>query len=86
MTSGAGAPETPHGDEVSSGRGSAGESSPDPTGGARIVIGMAAMMLSLLCVVLAFIFGVANGLLVLATIFAGVFFWAIGAYHRAFWA
>lgn len=50
------------------------------------MIGMAAMMLSLLCVVLAFIFGVANGLLVLATIFAGVFFWAIGAYHRAFWA
>lgn len=56
------------------------------TGTARVVIGMASFFLTVLCVVLAFVFGVANGLLVLATVFLGVFIWAVGAYRSTFWS
>ncbi len=42
-------------------------------------------MLALLCVVLAFVAGVANGLLLLATIFAGVLAWSCGMFTAGFW-
>lgn len=54
------------------------------TGSARPLIAWAALLLTLLFVVLAVVAGRANGLLVLATVFAGVFVWALGA-HRASW-
>lgn len=58
------------------------------TGSARIVIGMAALVLTLLCVVLACVVGLSNGLLVLALIFAAVYAWAAGAFARDghFWS
>lgn len=52
----------------------------------RVVIGMTSLNLTILCVALAFVAGVANGLLVLATIFAAVFAWAAGAFSRSFWS
>lgn len=55
-------------------------------GTARVLIGMAAFMLTLICVVAAFVVGVANGLLVLATIFAAVFAWSVGAFNKGFWS
>jgi len=86
MTSGSWGSGTPTGDRASAGRGSAGEQPrPDRIGSARVVIGMASLNLTILCVVLAFVAGVANGLLVLATIFAAVFAWAAGAFSRSFW-
>lgn len=51
----------------------------------RVVVGMAALNLTILCVVLAFFAGVANGLLILATLFSAVFAWAAGAFSRSFW-
>lgn len=55
------------------------------TGSAMPLIRWASGLLTLLCVVLAVITGVANGLLVLATIFAAVFAWANGAFTSGFW-
>lgn len=55
------------------------------TGSARPLIAWAALVLTLLCVVLAVVVGRANGLLVLATVFAVVFAWAVGAFTRWFW-
>lgn len=54
-------------------------------GSGRVIIGMASLNLTLLCVVLAVLAGVANGLLVLATIFAATFAWSVGAFSRSFW-
>ena len=54
-------------------------------GSARVVIAAAAFLLALLCVVLAFVAGVANGLLILATVFAVIFAWAVGALRASFW-
>lgn len=76
----------PIGESVTSGRGTSGDAAPARTGSARVVIGMASLNLTILCVVLAFIAGAANGLLVLATVFAVVFAWAIGAFSRGFWS
>lgn len=47
-------------------------------GSGRPVIALASLVLSLLCVGLAFAVGSANGLLVLATIFTVVHLWALG--------
>lgn len=78
---------TPSGDEVTSGRGSAGESSFGPTGSARIVIGFVFLWLTLLCVWLAFtVTHQRDGVLILATIFGAVTFWAVGAYRKQFWS
>lgn len=55
-------------------------------GSALVLIQYVSVLLALLCVVLAFIFGVANGLLVLATIFAAVFAWSVGAFNKGFWS
>ncbi len=77
---------SPAGDSGATGRGGAGEpASSTPQGSARPVIAAASFLLTLLCVVLAVFAGVANGLLVLATIFAAVFAWAVGAFRRGFW-
>ncbi|WP_141651292.1 hypothetical protein [Microbacterium sp. 3J1] len=84
MTSGSWGSGEPTGERAEVDRGSAGAAAP-ATGSARIVIGMAALNLTILCVVLACFAGVANGLLVLATIFAAVFAWAAGAFTRSFW-
>lgn len=57
-----------------------------PIGTARVTIAAAAAFLTLLSVVLAFIAGVNNGLMVLATVFLVVFVFAVGAHRRAYWA
>lgn len=85
MTSGAWGSGAPTGDGAEVDRGGAGEHAP-ATGSARIVIGMAALLLTLLCVVLAFVAGVSNGLLLLAMIFGSVYAWAIGAFTKYFWS
>lgn len=84
MTSGSWGSGEPTGDGAEVDRGSAGAAAP-ATGSVRVVIGMASLNLTILCVVLACFAGVANGLLVLATLFAAVFAWAVGAYSRSFW-
>jgi len=56
-----------------------------PIGSARPVIAWASFVLTLLCVVLAVLAGVANGLLLLATIFAATFAWSVGCFNRAYW-
>lgn len=56
-----------------------------PIGTARVVIASASAFLLLLCVALAVVFGVANGLLVLATVFLGVFAWAVRAHDASCW-
>lgn len=55
------------------------------TGSARPLIAWVSLLLALLCVLLAFLAGIDNGLLVLATVFAVIFAWAVGAFTRAFW-
>lgn len=55
-------------------------------GSARAVIATASAFLALLCVTAAFITGLANGVLLLATIFAAVYAWAVGAFNRDFWS
>ncbi len=75
----------PPGDGAEVDRGGAGEHAP-ATGSARVVLGLLFLWLTILCVVLAFIFGVANGLLVLATVFAVGFAWAAGAFSSSFWS
>ena len=85
MTSGSWGSGTPTGEGAPTGRRAAGDNAPSRIGSARVVIGMASLNLTILCVVLAFIAGVANGLLVLATLFAAVFAWAAGAFSRSFW-
>ena len=56
-----------------------------PIGTARATIAAAATFLTLLCVVLAFIAGVNNGLMILATVFLAVVIWAVGAHRLAYW-
>lgn len=85
MTSGSWGSGEPTGEGAPTERRTAGDNAPLRTGSARITIGLAALMLTLLCVVLACIAGVTNGLLVLATIFAATFAWAIGAFSGTFW-
>lgn len=56
-----------------------------PRGSALTLISYASALLTLLCVVLAFVAGIANGLLVLATISAAIFAWSVGFFNRAYW-
>lgn len=56
------------------------------TGSARPLIAWVALLLTLLCVVLAVVTVRANGLLVMATIFAAVHAWAVGAHKKNFWS
>ncbi|WP_181158123.1 hypothetical protein [Microbacterium sp. MYb64] len=56
------------------------------TGSARPLIAWVALLLALLCVVLAVVTMRANGLLVMALIFAAAFAWAVGAFTRGFWS
>ncbi len=51
-----------------------------------MVIGMAAFMLTLLCVVITVVTWTVNGVAVLGTAFLIVFIWAIGAHRQAFWS
>ena len=50
------------------------------------LIAWASGLLALLCVVLVVVTLRANGLLILATIFAAVFAWSVGAFNRNFWS
>lgn len=86
MTSGAwGSGRTP-GDGSEVDRGSVGTAAP-ATGSARIVIGMASLVLTLLCVVLALtVTHNRDGLLVLALIFGSAYAWAAGAFTSSFWS
>ncbi|MDA4893266.1 hypothetical protein [Microbacterium resistens] len=43
------------------------------------------LLLTVLCLVLALVTMRANGLLLLATVFAVVFSWAVGGFTRGFW-
>lgn len=83
----AGAASQTRGDGSTAGPGSAGEQpGSDRTGSARMVIGMASFMLTLLCVVITVVTWTVNGVAVLGTAFLIVFIWAIGAHRRAFWS
>ena len=55
------------------------------TGSARPLIAWAALLLAVLCVVVAFVTMRANGVLILATLFVLVFTWAVGGFRRDFW-
>lgn len=75
----------PTGDWAPTERRTAGDNAPLRIGTARVTIAAVAMFLTLLCVGLAVALQVANGLLVLATIFAAAYAWAIGAFNKRFW-
>lgn len=55
-------------------------------GSARVLIAMVALLFTLTCVAAAFVVGVANGLLILATVFAAIFAWSVGALRASFWS
>lgn len=79
-------PGEAHGDGQESARGTAGaDAAATPKGSALTLISYASFLLTLLCVVLAVVVGVANGLLLLATIFAATFAWSVGFFNRAYW-
>jgi hypothetical protein len=50
-----------------------------------VLVRYVSAVLTLLCVVVAWVTGLANGVLVLATIFAAVFAWSVGAFRASFW-
>lgn len=54
-------------------------------GTVRPIIALGSLVLTLLCVALAFVAGTRNGLLLLASIFLAVHIWALGAHRIAFW-
>lgn len=85
MSSGTWGPGQAPGDGSTSGRGTAGEAAPSRTESARPLIAWAALLLALICVAAAFATGMRNGVLVLGTVFAVVFIWAVGGFTRAFW-
>ena len=86
MTSGVGTPGQAPGDGPTKvDRGSMGIAAP-ATGSARVVIGMASLWLTLICVAITFITWSVNGVTLLGTIFFAVFIWAIGAHRAAFWS
>ncbi len=85
MTSGAWGSGSPSGDWAPAGRRTAGDNAPLRIGSARVTIATVATFLTLLCSGLAAAFGVANGLLILALIFAAVLAWALGAFTKRFW-
>lgn len=85
MTSGAWGSGMPTGEGAPAERRTAGDNAPLRMGTARVTIAAVAMFLTLLCVGLAVGFRVANGLLVLALIFAAVYAWAVGAFTKRYW-
>lgn len=84
MTSGVGAPEQRTGELRVRAQGTAGER-PLRIGSAWPVIGWACIALAILCVIAVWATGKANGVLVLATGFAALGFWAFGVFSRDFW-
>jgi hypothetical protein len=75
------------GDGQESARGTVGtDAAATPIGSARVVIGMASLWLTLICVSITFFTWTVNGVTLLGTTFFAVFIWAIGAHRRAFWA
>lgn len=86
---------SPAGDPGTTGRGTVGTDAPttsDPTprtsaaiGTVRPIIALSSLVLTLMCVALAFVAGTRNGLLLLATLFLAVHIWALGAHRLAFW-
>lgn len=87
MTSGVGTPGKPSGDGAAEvDRGSAGAAAP-ATGSARIVMGMAFLWLTVVSFGLWLMFSrERDGLLLLTTLFLVAFFWAAGAFTKAFWS
>lgn len=76
----------PSGDGQEVDRGTSGEAAA-ATGSARPLIGMASLSLAVLSFVLwLFVSRERDGLLLLTTIFAGVFFWSAGVFNRKFWS
>lgn len=87
MTSGVGERRLPTGEFGSPGRGTSGEDAPARTGTARVVIGMAAMLLAVLSFALwLFVSRERDGLLLLVTIFTAVWFWTAGVFSKKFWS
>lgn len=76
----------PPGDGAEVDRGGAGEHVP-ATGSARIVIGMASLLLTLLSLALWIVVSrVWDGLALLTLSFAVTFAWSVGAHRGAFWS
>lgn len=86
MTSGSWGSGAPSGDGAPAGRRAAGDNASSRIGSARVVIGMASLNLTLLCVVITFATWTVNGVTVLAVIFLTAFIWAIGAHRGTFWS
>lgn len=87
MTSGAGVPEQRTGEFRDVGR-DGGTGVPvvsSRQGSARPLIAVASLLLTVLCLVLVVVRMQADGVLILATVFAGVHVWAIGAHRKSFW-
>lgn len=55
------------------------------TGSALPLIQLVSLVLTLLCLAVVWVSMTANGVLVLATIFAVTFLWSCGVFSRAFW-
>lgn len=78
---------SPAGDSGTSDGGTAGESvAAIRQGSAWALLQWSSGLLALLCVVLAVVALQANGLLVLATIFAATFAWSVGAFRSGYWS
>lgn len=84
MTSGSSGPGEPTGEGAPAERRTAGNNAPSRTGSVRVVIGMASLYLTVLCLVITFVTWTVNGVTVLGTVFVAVFVWAIGAHRAAF--
>lgn len=85
MTSRAGAREQRTGEFRARAQGSAGEPALR-IGSALPLIRLASGLLTALCLVIVWVSMTANGVMVIATIFAAIFLWSIGAYTRGFWS
>lgn len=64
----------------------AGGDRPLRVGSAVVLIRYVSAVLTLLCVAVAWVTGLANGVVLLATFFAAVFAWSVGALSRDFWS
>ncbi|UGS27616.1 hypothetical protein K8F61_05350 [Microbacterium resistens] len=79
-------PDRTPGDGSPTERRTTGADAPLRTGSARPLIAWVSLLLTLLCLVLALVGMRANGLLLLATVFAVVLVWAVGGFRSDFWA
>lgn len=59
---------------------------PARLGSALPLIRLASGLLTVLCLVVVWVTLTANGVLLLATVFAAIFLWSFGVFTRAFWA